>query len=142
MHRSSSRVQNKKAKTCYDAFLSGAAGVDRKNLCPGCIHFMDEPVKSKERKEMGRRFQCCNVRKDGYEMPRNIIAEEIKRPASKNVQAVPSNVPITACGRGRSKISDNRNEIYLLKMKVRKLEEEKFQLEEEKVQLEEENAHL
>jgi hypothetical protein len=87
MHHSSSRVQNKKAKTCYDAFLSGTTGVDRKNLCPGCIHFLDKPVKNKAQKEMACRFQCSNVHNDVYEMSLN-VADTTKARASKKVQAV------------------------------------------------------
>jgi hypothetical protein len=78
----SKRLQNRAAKTCHDAFLAGL--LERKDLCCGCITYLDLPVKTKRQDEMSKCFYGCrDMHKDGFKMA-PIEQRREERPQKKN----------------------------------------------------------
>jgi hypothetical protein len=78
----SKRLQNRAAKTCHDAFLAGL--LERKDLCCGCISYLDLPVKTKRQEEMSKRFYGCrDEHKDGFKMA-PIQQSREERPQRRN----------------------------------------------------------
>jgi hypothetical protein len=93
MHCTSSHLQHKNPKTYYDAFLSGAAGVQRHHLSSGCIHYLDEPVKKYHWQKMDCQFLSRDVRNDGILMPADPQTNE-QQPTREMAQAVTCDVVI------------------------------------------------
>jgi hypothetical protein len=61
------RLQNRTARTFHDAFLAGL--LERKDLCCGCITYLDLPVKPKRQDDMSKCFYGCqDMHKDGFNM--------------------------------------------------------------------------
>jgi hypothetical protein len=144
MVRSSACNWNKAAIICYDAFLAGAAGYDRNKLCCGCTNYLDEPVK-KVRSVMGHRFQCKEMRPEGYKLPaifQDRSTEMNKRPSKASISSDNSKESLTIISTSRthrsSKPDQAMKEVQFLKRrlkdeqsKVRVLEEKNARLQEQ-----------
>ncbi len=143
MLRSSARNRNKAATTCFDAFLAGAAGYHRNKLCCGCTNYMDEPVK-KVRSVMGRRFQCKDMRPEGYKLPaitqdRSTEMRKHESKARNHVDDSNESLTIISTSRmHRSKKQDQAvKEVQFLKSKLKDEQSKVRELEEKNARLQE-----